>query len=176
MVESRPLLYSVLAGLIAGIISSATYIALVPVDSIERLIEEMVNYQVESRSITEEEARSVLSLVSSIRGPLAWLFYVSPVMNMVLLGAILGVLLDALTRKLAIKAGTASLIVGALLVSLQLVFLYSMYDGLLALILARHIGVPLALLPSLLYTALLVVFNSVEGPWSTIASSKPEKY
>ena len=176
MVESRYILYSVLAGLVAGIVSSAIYIAVIPVDSVEKVVEEIINYQVKSQGTSEEEASRVLNIVSLVKGPLARLFYLSPIMNMLLLGAIFGVLLDVLSQRMAIKAGISSLIVGAILVSLQLLFLYSIYNGLLALILDKYIGLSLVLLPSLLYTALLVVFNSIEGPWSAIASSRPKKY
>ena len=178
MVESRQILYSMLAGVAAGAVGSVV-IAVTVSSTFNEFLYEVVYHQLASSGVGR--AAEVANLTVQSVGQLAhWLLPVAPLINGLLLGVLLGLLLDLLTRRLHIKPWAASLITGltyvALLQALPLTLVSLAYGRWIVDLLARYVGLAAVFAPSATYTATLLLLNTVKGPWTRLGEAEPEIY
>jgi len=179
MAESRQIFYSLVAGIVSGATASAIVAAKIG-GAFASFIHDLVYHQLLSQGVPPGKALEIAEQAAESIGPLAWLLYVGPVINMLFMGAILGIVLDLLVRKARLSPGVASVVTGLILVFLlQLLPIYALallYGQWFIDILDRYIGLWTGLAPSIVYTSLLVLFNTVRGPWVRWGEAKPEKY
>ncbi len=179
MVESRQILYSVVAGILAGIVASI--VMAVRIDGLfASFLQELVYHQLLAQGIPLNEAREIAEQAASRFGSLTWLLYVGPVINMLFMGALLGILAELLVSKVKLHPSISSIITGLILIFLlQLLPIHvmsSIYGQWFTDILNKYIGLWALLTPSIIYTFLLTLFNTVKGPWIKWGEAKPEKY
>ncbi len=179
MVESKHILYSVIAGILTGIIASII-IAISINGMIIPFVHDLVYHQLLAQGISSSKALEIADQTAESIGSLTWLFYIGPVINMLLIGAILGIVLDILVKKVKLNPGIASIITGLILIFLlQLLPIYALnavYGSWFLDIFNKYIGLWIALIPSIIYTFLLTLFNTIKGPWIKWGEAKPEKY
>ena len=178
MVENRHILYSLTAGVIAGTFSSVT-MALTLSGAIEDLMRELVHQQLLWSGVPQEKIPEIVAkAVESLKWTY-WLIPLGPIINMLFLGALLGLLLDFLVKKLK-RPYVASLLTGTffivLLQLLPLLLLEAVYGSWFTELLNKYMGMPLIIAPSVLYTVLLTIFSSVKGPWTRWGEAKPKMY
>jgi len=179
MVESRQILYSVIAGILAGI--TASIIIAIRINGMfAPFIQDLVYYQLLAQGIPSSEAFEIAKQTAESIGSLTWLLYVGPIINMLFMGAILGIVLDLLVNKVKLNPGMSSIITGFILIFLlQLLPIYvmgSLYGQWFIDTLNKYIGLWIILTPSIIYTSLLTLFNAIKGPWIKWGEVKPEKY
>ncbi len=180
MTESRYIMYSILAGIIAGIITGI--VLFIKMSNVfNDFIYELTFHQLVSGGLSEEEATYIARTTTlRLAGLMNWLLLIGPIINMLLLGALLGVLLDILIKKVNLRPWLASIVVGLIFITLlRLLPLYligKFYDKWLINTMFKYIGLHLILMPSIIYTIMLVLFNTIKGPWTRVAEAKPEIY
>lgn len=176
MVESKYVLYSLSAGVIAGAFSSITL--LFKLSAIEGFVRELMYQQLLLLGLSKEGASEVVkTAINGVRSFL-WLAPIGPIINMLFLGALLGVLLDFLARKLK-KVHYSSILTGLVLITLQVMLILvisEIYGSWFIDLLNEYIGLPLIVAPSIMYTILLTIFSSIKGPWAKWGEAKPEVY
>ncbi|MET1159473.1 MAG: hypothetical protein ABWW65_00795 [Thermoprotei archaeon] len=179
MVENKQILYGAVAGLISGIIGSIVlYVVLAP--SFDAFIYNLMYYQLKSTGLPEENITSLLNTTLKTIKSIYWLIGIGPVINMLLIGALMGLYNSFLINRLRLAPGIASLLTGlTLILLLQLlpISLISMFYGEWFLeVLDEFIGLPVIIAPSIVYTVLLIVFNTLKGPWEKWGEAQPEIY
>lgn len=176
MVESKYVLYSLSAGVIAGVLSSI--MMFFKLNAIEEFVREFMYQQLLSSGFSEEGASEVVKMaIDGVRAFL-WLAPIGPIINMLFLGALLGVLLDFLVKKLR-KPYYSSILTGLVLIALQVVpilIINEVYGSWFVELLDKHVGLPLLVAPSIAYAILLTVFTSIKGPWTRWGEAKPKIY
>jgi len=179
MAESKQIFYSVIAGLLTGIIASII-IAIRINGMFASFIQDLVYHQLLAQGISSSKALEIAEQTAESIGSLTWLFYVGPIINMLFLGAILGIVLDLLVKKVKLNPSIASIITGLILIFLlQLLPIYalnSLYGQWFIDIFNKYISLWIILTPSIIYTFLLTLFNTIRGPWIKWGEAKPEKY
>jgi len=178
MVENKYILYSLVAGVIAGAFSSIMMILTLS-NTIEDFTRELVYKQLLWSGAPQEKIPEIVAKITESLKWVYWLIPVGPVINMLFFGALLGLLLDFLIRKLK-KPYIASMLTGAIfLVLFQLVpllLLEAVYGSWFTDLLSKYIGMPLMIAPPVLYTVLLTIFSSVKGPWTRWGEAEPKTY
>ncbi|MEM2214663.1 MAG: hypothetical protein QXD66_07275 [Candidatus Nezhaarchaeales archaeon] len=176
MVESKYVLYSLLAGVIAGALSSI--MMLFKLNAIEEFVREFMYQQLLLSGLSEEGASEVVKMaIDGVRAFL-WLAPIGPIINMLFLGALLGVLLDFLVKKLR-RPYYPSILTGLVLIALQVVpimVINWMYGSWFTELLDRYIGLPFIIAVPIVYTILLTIFSSIKGPWTKWGEAKPKIY
>ena len=178
MVENRHILYSLTAGAIAGAFSSVV-MTLMPSGAIEDLVRELMHQQLLWSGVPQENISEIVVRVIESLKWIYWLIPLGPIINMLFFGALLGLLLDFLVKKLK-RPYVASLLTGTffmvLLQLLPLLLLEAVYGSWFTELLNKYMGMPLIIAPSVLYTVLLTIFSSVKGPWTRWGEAKPKMY
>jgi len=176
LVESKYVLYSLLAGVIAGALSSI--MMLFKLNAIEEFVREFMYQQLLLSGLSEEGASEVVKMaIDGVRAFL-WLAPIGPIINMLFLGALLGVLLDFLVKKLR-RPYYPSILTGLVLIALQVVpimVINWMYGSWFTELLDRYIGLPFIIAVPIVYTILLTIFSSIKGPWTKWGEAKPKIY
>ncbi len=143
-------------------------------------IQDLVYHQLLAQGISSSKALEIAEQTAEGIRSLTWLFYVGPIINMLFIGAILGIALDLLVNKVKLNPGISSIITGFILIFLlQLLPIYvmnSLYGQWFIDTLNKYIGLWTILTPSIIYTFLLTLFNTIRGPWIKWGEAKPEKY
>jgi len=143
-------------------------------------IQDLVYHQLLAQGISSSKALEIAEQTAEGIRSLTWLFYVGPIINMLFIGAILGIALDLLVNKVKLNPGISSIITGFILIFLlQLLPIYvmnSLYGQWFIDTLNKYIGLWIILTPSIIYTFLLTLFNTIRGPWIKWGEAKPEKY
>jgi len=178
MVENRYVLYSLTAGVIAGAFSSVTTTLMLG-GAIEDFMRELMHQQLLWSGIPQEKIPEIVAkAVESLKWTY-WLIPLGPIINMLFLGALLGLLLDFLVKKLK-RPYVASLLTGTTFIVLfqllPLLLLEAIYGSWFTELLSKYIGMPLIIAPPVLYTVLLTIFSSVKGPWTRWGEAEPKTY
>jgi len=178
MVESKYVLYGVISGLISGALGGAL-IAIVTGNSFKDFMYSLTYHQLSTTGIPSANASAIARSVSTSLGVLNWLVPLGAIINMLFLGALLGVFMDYLVSK-GVKPLISVLIVGGVLIfGLQLAPLYLLnlyYGSWFLKIFEKYIGLWILLTPSIIFTASLALLTYVKGPWVKLEESKPEIY
>jgi len=178
MVESRYVLYGIISGLISGALGGAL-ITIIVGDSFKDFMYSLTYYQLRSSGISSENASAMAKSVSTGLGVFNWLIPLGATINMLFLGALLGVLMDYLVSR-GLKPLISALAVGSILMfGLQLapIYLLNLYYGSWFLeIFEKYIGLWVLLTPSAVFTAILALLACLRGPWVKLEEAKPEIY
>ncbi len=178
MIENRYILYSLAAGAIAGAFSSIIMVLTLS-GAFEDLVRELMYRQLLLSGLPQEKIPEIVARVVESLKSFYWLMPIGPVINMLLFGALLGLLLDFLVKKLK-KPYIASILTGVVFMVLfqlaPLLSLKAIYGSWFTELLDRYMGMHLIIAPSVLYTVLLTIFSSVRGPWARWGEAEPEKY
>lgn len=176
MVESKYVLYSLSAGVIAGALSST--MILFKLSAFEEFVREFMYQQLLSSGLSGEGAsEAIKAAIDGVRSFL-WLAPIGPIINMLFIGALLGVFLDFLVKRLK-KALYSSIMTGLVLIALQVVpilLINEVYGSWFVDLLDKYVGLPILIAPPIAYTVLLTIFSSVRGPWTKWGEAKPEIY
>ncbi|MCD6488524.1 MAG: hypothetical protein J7K21_04800 [Desulfurococcales archaeon] len=179
MVESKQMLYSLAAGLIAGVIASIVIFIKIG-GMVNEFMFELVYNQLLATGLSGDKALEIANQTIEGIKPIYWLIPISPIINMLFISAILGILLDFLVNRLHLKPYTASILTGLTLILLlqltPIIILGKLYGGWITELLDKYIGLPVILTPSIIYTTLLTIFNTIKGPWNKWGETKPEIY
>ena len=179
MIESKQILYSLAAGIIAGVIASI--ILLVRFSGVfDEFMYEVIYRQLLSAGLPEEKVLEIANTSIQEIKWIHWLIPIGPIINMLFLGAILGVFLDFLIKRLSLKPYIASILAGLILIFLlqliPMLIISKLYAPWLIELLDKYIGIATILAPSIIYTIILILFNTIEGPWTKWGEAKPETY
>ncbi|MET1101487.1 MAG: hypothetical protein ABWW69_03280 [Pyrodictiaceae archaeon] len=173
MAESRLMLYSVLAGLIAGLVSSAPLVAALDARAGD-MLRELLYQSLVSQGLSPLKASELASRMSHQLSWLGALIPVSPTINMVIMGALLGLVAELLYSRLQVAPGLASLVSAAILAVLYYVSLAVQPET--TRIIEKYIGLYPVISGVAVYAALFLTFTVIPGPWRSIAESKPREY
>ena len=179
MVESKIILYNILAGIITGIII-AVILYLFALKGINEFIYQLTIKQLILNGLAPHEAVKIANKTLSSIESIEWIYPLGIILDMFFISIILGIINDYILRKTGIKPYMASIITGLiLLVVFQLLplALVSVTMGKWIIDLySEYIGFHVQAIMTLTYTTLLIVFTSIKGPWSRILESKPKIY
>ncbi len=178
MVESKYVLYGVISGLISGALGGAL-IAIISGSSFKDFMYSLTYYQLSSAGIHQENASAIAKSVSTSLGVFNWLIPLGAIINMLFLGALLGVLMDYLVGKGLRPLVSALTVGGVLIFGLQLAPLYLLnlyYGSWFLKIFEKYIGLWVLLAPSIVFTVTLALLTCLKGPWVKLEESKPEIY
>ncbi len=179
MVESRYVLYGLIAGILSGITGSALFIALVGFDNMARFTYELTYDELIATGLPPQNASRAALMATREVSYFSFIVPFGPLLNMLILGPLIGALQDYLVRRGLRPVLAAGLAGGFYIVFLNLLPIYGLsfiFGGLLLDALLKYIGPLVIFLPPALYVVLLIVFSAYNGPWSRIKFSEPRIY
>ncbi|MET1101626.1 MAG: hypothetical protein ABWW69_04015, partial [Pyrodictiaceae archaeon] len=151
MVENRQVLYGIAAGVIAGIISSVVAVLRL-YGRMDDFLLDLIYQQLLASGLPGEKALETARRTVEGLWWIRWLLAVGPVINMALLGALLGLLTHVFIKSLGLRPWSASLATGLVLVLLlqllPLLLLEEYYSGITG-VLEEYVGLPVILAPSI---------------------------
>lgn len=178
LVENKQILHGLASGVITGIFASIIIFWKLS-GKIDDFLFSIIYQQLLASGLSGEKALEIANKTIGELKWIHWLTVVSPIINMTLLGALLGLLTHVFIKKTGLKPWAASIATGLVLVLLlQLLPLLVLktYTPYVVEALEEYIGLPVILVPSIMFTILLVVFNTLKGPWRKWGEAKPEIY
>ena len=178
MVESRYVLYGLIAGFIAGVIAGS--IPLLLGNVFDEMIKDVMMEQLKLAGAPQEVIDEALASIGSTIAIIKWIAPIASAFQMLLLGGLFGFVQDIFIRKFklvpwlsAILSGTLYTLLLGVIPMLAISLAYG--TGLIQSIL-KHLSPIIVFLPEIIYTALLTLFSAVEGPWSRIGKEEPSVY
>ncbi len=179
MVESRTILYNILAGIITGVILVPLFYLIVN-DKIIGFIYELTYRQLITSGFSQQTASRIANqTISSIKA-LEWIYPIGIIVDMFFISIVLGIINEYILRKTKVKTYIASIIMGLILLLvfqiLPLMILSISMGAWIIEIYNKYIGFYIPILIAITYTSLLLLFTCIKGPWSKLLESKPKIY
>ncbi|MCD6323520.1 MAG: hypothetical protein J7L55_00170 [Desulfurococcales archaeon] len=179
MVESRYVLYGLIAGVIAGAVGSALFILCVGVDNLIKFTYDVTYEELVATGIPPKNASQIASEAVKGSSFLYFLTPIGPVINMLIFGSLMGALQDHLVRK-GFTPVASAVVAGGLFVLLfnvlPLYALSALYGGVFVNVLLKYVNPWVIFIPSLTYVGLLIMFSAFKGPWARLRFGKPKYY
>ena len=177
MVEGKRIFLSILAALLSGIILIPLTILLI--GNLDQFVRDLVIAQLESAGAPPNVINATIARIEGIINFVIPLTPISSVMQLVLFGAIMGLLYGYLIEKRGVRPVYSALLTGSTyLVLLNLLPIAVIYvaQAEVAEVLFKYIHPLIVIVPGVAYTAILTILSAVKGPWSKWAEAKPERY
>ncbi|MCD6300720.1 MAG: hypothetical protein J7L82_01460 [Staphylothermus sp.] len=179
MVESKILLYNVLAGIITGfVVSIVLYFS--PLERFNEFVYQLTLKQLIINGVPSDQAARIANETLSMLKNIEWIYPLGSILNMFFLSIILGIIHDYIIRKTSMKPALASIITGLILLLvfqiIPLMLVSVLFGNWFLELYSEYIGFHIQIIMTLIYTAFLVIFTSFKGPWSKLLESKPRIY
>jgi len=177
VVESKRVFLSILAALLSGTILVPLTVSLL--GNLNQFVRELVIAQLELAGAPPNVINATLDSIEGMMNYIILLSPVSSILQLVLFGAIMGLLYGYLIEKRSVKPVYSALLTGStylVLLNLLPIAIISVTQAEVAEVLFRYIHPLIIIAPGVTYTAILTVFSAVKGPWNKWAEAKPEKY
>ena len=179
MVESKTILYNILSGVFTGIIIAIIFY-LSSLERINEFIYQLTLKQLIINGLSPNQATEIANQTLTTIKNIEWIYPLGPVLNMFLISVILGVINDYIIRKTNMKPYMASIITGLVLLLvfqiIPLLIVSILIGNWFIELYSKYIGFHIPVTMTIIYTALLIIFTSIRGPWSRILESKPKIY
>ncbi len=179
MVESRIILYNILAGIITGIIIAIIFY-LFALEGINEFTYQLIIKQLIINGLAPHEAVKIANKTLSSIKSIEWIYPLGVILDMFFISIMLGIINDYILRKTSMKPYIASIITGLILLVvfqlLPLILVSAIIGEWIIDLHSKYIGFHIQAIMTLVYTTLLVIFTSVKGPWSRVLESRPKIY
>ena len=167
--SNKPILYSIFAGMITGVVVGLLPLSLM--SSFNEMLREIVMYQLTSANASKEVIEEALSKINETLIIVMWITPIATTIQMILIGALFGILHRYFINKYNIKPWYSALIVGVIFILLTEaipIFASLFLNQQIINIVFKYINPFMIFIPGILYTILLILFSSIKGPWAKL--------